>query len=62
MTAADLYRTLTWCRRNRWDFMLKVVRSRVVVNKNTSIKLWMIEEIQATQALLGRPLNWWRLD
>jgi hypothetical protein len=67
MTAADRYKVLTLRRRHKWDCMLSTTITLeeygyLKQSSFYSLRFWIHEETQATQALLERPLHWWRLD
>lgn len=65
MTAADRYKVLTLRRRNKWDCMLSTMltlEEHLYYLSLSSLRFWVREETLATQALLERPLHWWRLD
>lgn len=65
MTAADRYKVLTLRRRHKWDGMSSTVLTLEeyrYLTSLSSLRFWIREETLATQALLERPLHWWRLD
>lgn len=65
MTAADRYKVLILRRRHKWDCILSTMLTLEepwYCISLSYLRFWMREETLATQALLERPLHWWRLD